>query len=227
MTRLVTPEVTGVGTARLDLSGSEAVRLQPSPNLGERANDLQDDPQLSSSAAVNVKNSLGFSDFMDIEVSWGHEQAAMLALKFQFIGAPTKSAGAGNFSLGMRVGYGLIVSGGSLESDEIIGNESRRSYILESGHGLVDLMVGYRVLGSLLVYGGYFLDDGRYNLKFKTGVRNTFINEISNKGFSFGTQWQANNLLVNLSLAKGEFTIEGKNERISAIDGALSLGFLY
>lgn len=227
MNRLVTPEVSGAATSRFDFTVTEAIRLQPSPNLGERVEALEDDPRLDSSAAINLKNTFGFTDFMDFEVSFGPEQATILGLKFQFIGQPTNGAGAGNISLGMRIGYGMIVTGGSLDSDEIQGGGPSRSYILESGYGLIDFMAGYRILAPLLVYGGYFIDDGRYNLKFKSGIVNSFINEVGAEGYSLGAQWQAGSFLVHLSFAKGDFIIEGKGDDKEFLDASLSLGILY
>ena len=226
LTRVTTPEVAGGGNNRFDIAVSKATRMQPSTNIGAVVVDSH--PTLSSSAVVNAMNAFGLTDFMDIEASWGPQQSFLTSLKIQFLGAPTSSAAQGNFSLALRAGYGLNIGAGKVSREELVDRRlAERTYIIESGYGVFDLMLGYRILAPLLVYVGVFRDDGRYALNFEKGIKTKIEHSVDGSGISFGTQYQRGNLLLHLFGASGKIELPQSQVEKRQLDIGVSLGLLY
>ncbi len=224
--RFSTPETNGIGLTKVQTGAGQMVRLQPSPDLRDDA--VSSEPQIDKSITTFFRPSFGLSDSFDIELNIGPSQAFETAVKWQLFGAPTSSAGAGNFSLALRLGYSLYVA-----AEEIGGGESfssppiQRNLVIESGHTSYEAIIGYRLMANLLLFGGVFRDSGRYNLKFKEGVRDTIVHEIDTFGQSFGAQWKAGNLLITFNSAMGDFDITNRNRSESFNHFALALGLLF
>ncbi len=226
MARFTTPETSGFGITKLETGVVKTIRLQPSPDL--RDQNIIDEPVIGSSYASFLKPAFGLSDSLDFELYFGIQQAIQGAIKFQLFGDPAISAGAGNFSLAVRIGYSFYVSGEEINAGEVYG-EPRidRELIIESGYGTYELISGYRVTESLLIFIGLFKDDGRYNLKFKEGLRTAIAHEFVTFGQNFGVQLIKGNLLTTLNGAVGSFEVTNKNKKENFFDFGLSFGLLF
>ena len=226
MARFTTPETSGIGMTRVETGVVKAVRLQPSPDL--RAASVSDEPVIEDSYAMFFKPAFGLADSMDVDMYFGPSQAMQFGLKFQLWGAPASSAGAGNFSVAFRVAYALYVAAEEINAGEVYSTPRLdRSLVVDSGYNTVELVTGYRVGANFLVFLGLFRDDGRYNLKFKEGVRNTIIHEMRTFGQNFALQFQSGNLLAMLNGAGGKLEIVNRNREENFFNWGLSLGLLF
>ncbi|MCF8060568.1 MAG: hypothetical protein K9K67_14800 [Bacteriovoracaceae bacterium] len=226
LARFSTPETSGIGVTKLEAGIVKALRLQPSPDL--RAETVSSEPILGSSLAGILKPSFGLADSVDFELQMGSQQAIEAGIKIQLFGAPAVSAGAGNFSLAVRLGYSIYVSGEEINAGEVY-SEPRldRKMTVESGTVVYELITGYRFTAGLLTFVGVFKDDGRYNLKFKEGVRTIIIHEYKTFGQSFGVQLKKGLLLTTLNAAVGDIEITNKNKKESFFNLGLSFGILF
>lgn len=224
--RFSTPETNGIGVTRFDTGASKAVRLQPSPDL--RDQNVSQEPQIASSTAFFVKPSFGLADSLDIEMYMGPAQAFQTALKWQIWGAPTSAAAAGNISFALRAGYSIYVAAEEINAGEVFGSPRLdRSMVIDSGYSTYEAIAGYRLTSQILFFVGIYKDSGRYNLKFKEGVRDTIIHETEVFGQNFGLQWQAGGLLLTLNGAGGEFEVANRARTKEFFNYGLSVGFLF
>jgi hypothetical protein len=224
--RFSTPETNGFGLTKVQTGASQVVRLQPSPDLREER--VSSEAQIDKSAATFFRPSFGLTDSFDIELNVAPQQAFESAVKWQLFGAPTSSAGAGNFSLAVRVGYSLYVTGEEIGGGESFSNPPvQRNMVINSGYTTYEAIAGYRPMANLLLFGGLFKDGGRYNLKFTEGVRDTIIHEVEASGHSFGVQWKAGNLLITFNSAIGDFEVTNRNRIEEFLHFGLALGLLF
>lgn len=219
-------EAVGAARAKIETGATNAVKLQPSPDLRDAT--ISQSPQIKSSFAPFVKPTLGLTNSIDIDMYAGLKQGFQLALKFQLLGAPMSSAGAGNFSVGFRIGYSIYVGADEINAGDTYGEPKLdRKMVIDSGYGMYEFLVGYRILQPLLLTVGYFKDEGQYNLKFTEGQRTTIAHEISAHGPLATLLFQPGNLLFQVSFAKGTFEIPNRNRKETDINWGLSAGLLF
>lgn len=226
MARLTTPETSGIGVTRVDTGVVNTVRLQPSPDLREQ--NISQEPVIGDSLAMFFKPAFGLGESVDVDMYFGPSQALLTGFKFQLWGSPASSAGAGNFSVAVRLAYNLYVGAEEINAGEVFGEPRLdRSLVIDSGYNTIELVTGYRFGAGLLVFAGIFRDDGRYNLKFQEGVRDTIVHEIKTFGQSFGLQFQSGALLAMFHGAVGSFEVENRTKEESFFNWAISLGLLF
>lgn len=203
--RFSTSETQGIAGGTFEMGGRGAFKLSPSPDLTTTPVDKSGG--VESSAAFSFYNALGFLNWLDFELEAGLHQPLLGALKLQFLGEPESSAGAGNFSVASRLGYAFYVAGRK-EPGHTTAEGSDREYTVDMGGPLFELLLGYRLIDALLIYGGWYRQDYSYALDFNTGIKDVIKHRGKQTGIHLGAAYRLEPLVFKLNATKTEHELK-------------------
>lgn len=185
--------------------------MAPTEDLGFTPIDAE--PLLEGSTFVTPSLSFGLTRQLEIELTSGTDQPIFGSLKWQILGQTMNAAGSGNFSFSVKLGFGLFVTGGELPQNEIKGgNQSHRSWTIDSGTWHYQAMVGYRPTELLLFHGGYMIEEYSYQLAFEQGISDVLKYNGRNRGPYLGIAFLPLPLSIKLTAAKTIYEIPSSHK---------------
>jgi hypothetical protein len=174
-----------------------------------------------------IGTGLGLTDWLAIDLDFAKDAPMYGVVKFQFMGAPKASAGQGNFSLGAKWGYGLLVAGAEIPEEEVRnGPQVKRTYTVDMAGSYIELSTGYRILAPLIVYAGYYKETYQYTASFQEGVADTIKHEGKQKGYHLGVGYSVGRIEFKFNISKSSHSMQTSSEVLDKLDWGLGLSIL-
>ena len=108
------------------------------------------------SSTIEWLSTFAFFDLFNLEIDYIHDGPMMFMGKLQFLGDPAP-AGAGNFSMAARMGWGHAIAGEEVPKEDIHTGVKQQKVYTKTGTWMnYELLLGIRLWNPFLLYAGGF-----------------------------------------------------------------------
>lgn len=212
-----------VGAQRLSLEGNYQGGYQINPvESYKTTNASTDTASLESSSLSTFLLAFGAIPRLDGEFELNPFGQWMFYLKGQLFGEPETGAGAGNFSVAVRVGGGMHFNPEEVETQ----SGEVRKYSVGSTATDVELLFGYRVLGTVLLYAGAYSFDYEVSAQSLSGPSLDATVEGYQTGFHLGVGYITEQFKAKLNAAKVKNSLSGRDGK-DGVHFGLSMGTVF